>query len=290
MSVKNQITLSNIKEISAIYFALLQSGYDYFATERSSEHTDNIRRFVGCGTVPSFFSGIRQNTCKVYPYWPRAAMLETASFYLSLDHFRFQEYDAFREFILSAGNIADYERDQSFWDWVEDFPIALSEVLSDVTFQCYLEWENKWIIEQNNKYEKELNIIKKCLDICVERYSSSVQDIQIVINPIKCVYSADYHLKGKCFIFSSGAFNAESVIHEFLHHVIHNAVSKNGKEVLTNKKTYPGIDDSYYLSGDSVGQLNAFEEYVVRKMTKDVLALNFPEDIDNYIEILIREL
>lgn len=284
----NQVLISNIPEISAIYFALLQCGYDYYAIERSQEHNDTVCSFTGSGAVPPFFRGIKQDTCEVYPYWPRAAILETATFYLSPDYLQFREYDAFHERIMSAGNIADDERDQALWTWIADFPAALSKVLESSAFQCYLEWENKWIAEQNVKYEKELHLIQSCLDMCVSKYGSPVRDIQIVIDPIKCVYSADYHLAGNCFIFCSGDFRLDSVIHEFLHHVVHPAVMAYENVVLENRREYPGIDASYYLSGDHSGQLNAFEEYAVRELTKDILAMDFPERLTDHLRKLLK--
>lgn len=287
MQNANQNLISNIPEISAIYFALLQCGYDYYSIERRREHNDIVCSFAGSGAAPSFFYGIKQNTCEVYPYWPRAAILETASFYLSPDHLQFREYDAFRERIMSTGNIADDERNQALWTWIADFPAALSKVLESDAFQNYLEWENKWITEQNVKHEKELHLVQRCLDMCVSKYGSPVRDIQIVINPIKCVYSADYHLTGNCFIFCSGDFRLDSVIHEFLHHVVHPAVMAHKDTVLESRREYPGIDASYYLSGDNAGQLNAFEEYAVRELTKDILAMNFPESLADYLRKLL---
>lgn len=224
MDRTNQNLISNIPEISAIYFALLQCGYDYYSIERGGEHNDTVRSFAGSGAVPSFFYGTKQNTCEVYPYWPRAAILETASFYLSPDHLQFREYDAFHERIMASGNILDCERDQKLWTWITEFPAALSQVLESDAYRCYMEWENRWIAEQNVKHEKELRLIQRCLDMCVSKYGSPVRDIQIVVNPIKCVYSADYHLTGDRFVFSSGDFRLDSVIHEFLHHVVHPVV------------------------------------------------------------------
>lgn len=189
---------------------------------------------------------------------------------------------------MFAGNIADYERDQKLWDWIADFPAALSEVLVSDMFHRYLEWEQKWLAEQNAQHETDLRLIKNCLNVCVSKYGSPVQDIQIVISPIKCVYSADYHLNGNCFIFSSGAFRAESVIHEFLHHVVHPAVAEIADIVLVNKRAYPDIDSSYYLSGDDAGQLNAFEEYGVRELTKDVLLEQHPEKLEDYLGRLLE--
>lgn len=184
---------------------------------------------------------------------------------------------------MGAANIADNERNQRLWNWIEDFPVALSEVLACDAFRNYLKWEQKWLVMQNARYEAELQVIKDCLNVCVSKYGSPVHDIQIVINPIKCVYSADYHLDKDCFIFCSGAFRAESVIHEFLHHVVHPVVVEIADMVLATKRAYPGIDESYYLSGSKAGQLNAFEEYAVRALTKDVMNGIYPDELISYL-------
>lgn len=288
MDRTNQNLISNIPEISAIYFALLQCGYDYYSIERGGEHNDAVQSFAGSGAVPSFFYGIKRNTCEVYPYWPRAAILEAATFYLSSNHMKFREYDAFHERIMASGNILDCERDQKLWTWITEFPTALSQVLESDAYRHYMEWENRWIAEQNVKHEKELRLIQRCLDICVSKYGSPVRDIQIVVNPIKCVYSADYHLTGDRFVFSSGDFRLDSVIHEFLHHVVHPVVVAHKDMVFESRRVYPDLDVSYYLSGDAAGQLNAFEEYAVRKLTKDILAMDFPKSLADHLQKLLE--
>lgn len=286
MSKAKKITISSIPEISAIYYALLQSGYDYYSMGRSRDHSAKIQEYIGITKVPSFFSGVKQDLCEVYPYWPRAAILETASFYLSSDHAKFRDFDAFYGRIMGAANIADKERDQRLWDWIEDFPAALSEVLTRDVFRNYLKWEQKWLVSQNARHEEELRVIKDCLNVCVSKYGSPVHDIQIVINPIKCVFSADYHLDKDCFIFCSGAFSAESVIHEFMHHVVHPVVVEIADMVLATKRAYLDIDESYYLSGSKAGQLNAFEEYAVRVLTKNVMNGDYPDELNSYLREL----
>ena len=279
MTRNAQIAISNIPAISAIYYALLQCGYDYYSFERSPEHNKAVQSYIGSQAAAAFFSHVKQDTCEVYPYWPRAAILETASFYLRPDMSQFSEYDAFHEFIMSAGNIADNEREQALWDWIKAFPQSLSAVLGSDGFRSYMEWEKQWIAQQNIEHEKELRLIRACLDVCVSKYGSPVQNIQIVINPIKCAYSADYHLNGGCFIFSAGMFRVESVIHEFLHHLIHPLVMEQKDMLFAENIVYPGLDDSYYLSGDKAGQLNAFEEYAVRELTNEIITMNFPDDL-----------
>ena len=283
---KKTVSITNVPEISAIYFALLQFGYDFFSVARETRHVRAIQNFATSTNLSHFFLDVRQNTCEVYPYWPRAAILETATFFLQPDHQSFSDYDVFRDQIMSASNISDIERGESLWKWISDFPAALDEVLSNNKFQHYLEWENEWIAKQNAKHKNEINLIQELLDICVSKYHSPVKEIQIVINPIKCVYSADYHLIGNRFTFCSGTFQIDSVIHEFLHHVVHPYIVAHEQIIVDSKATYPDIDVSYFLSGGNAGQLNAFEEYMVRKLTKDVLIMNFPKDIDSYLENL----
>ena len=285
MQNKAPTTISNIPEISAIYFALLNSGYDYYAIERSQDHISCIREYIGAEKIAApFFAGVKQNTCKVYPYWPRAAILETASFYLSPDGSHFRDCDALRNQIMNATNIADRERDQRLWDWIAGFPTALSEILDCEAFRNYLKWEEKWLATQNLKHETALRVIKNCLDMCISKYGSPVQHIQIVINPIKCVYSADFHMDKNRFIFCSGMFKLESVIHELLHHVVHPVVMDIADIVSTTKRIYPNMDESYYLSSDIGGRLNAFEEYAVRMLTMDVMNSKFPKELISYLK------
>lgn len=287
MSKNGQTKISGIPAISAIYYALLQCGYDFFSMERGNEHIDVIQKFALSQCAPSFFSETRQMACEVYPYWPRAAILETATFYLLPDYAGYENFDDLRNQVMSAGNIADQERGNELWNWLADFPNALKAVLDSTGFEDYLKWEQQWIAQQNLAHEKELSLIHNCLDRCVKQYHSPVQDIQIVINPIKCIYSADYHMKDNCFVFSSGIFRAESVIHEFLHHVLHTYILLLKERITQKPCKYPGLDSSYYLSGDDAGKCNAFEEYAVREWTKSVMDGRYPSNLMAYLEELL---
>jgi hypothetical protein len=233
--MEKRISIHNIPEISAIYFAMLQCGYDYYAFEKNADLVKTIEGFrtaqVDCDV--SFFSEVKQETCEVYPYWPRAAALETATFFVDCISMQFSDFDTYQNGIMSARNISDVERNQNFWEWVKDFPPKLAYVLSSNDFRAYLNWENKWIEHQSSIWENDLNHIQQILDICVKNYASPIQKVSVVLNPIKCAYSADYHMDGKQFYYCSGAFKMESVIHEFLHHVVHRFV-KEAKDAVCN--------------------------------------------------------
>lgn len=282
--------ITSIQKISAIYYALLLCGYEYYPIERDETHVSALRGFSNAQGDFSFFLRTKQDTCEAYPYWPRAAMLEMASFFTDERYTCFQNYDVLRDKIFSANNIADRERDDSFWEWLKDFPSALESVFRSTGFQAYLAWENEWVEEQNQTHASELIAIQKALDRCFKRYDLPVQDVQLVVNPIKCVYSSDYHLIGERFIFCSGRLDVSSIVHEILHLAAHPVVMAYREQVLLQKICYQGIDLSYYLAGNEAGRLNAFEEYFVRLLTEDVLAAAPPDDLNEYMAKVLLDL
>lgn len=284
----DDMLLMELPNISAIYYGLYQSGYDYYSIERSSEHIDSLRRYFNPGGFSEFFSCTKQRTCEIYPYWPRAAILETASFYLRDDNSAFNDYELFREYIMSLCNISASERDDSLWSWIANFPGALRAVIENDNFSEYMIFEKEWLAEQNYTHRDELSLIKKCLEICRSQYNSPVQDIKICINPIKCVYSSDYHLVGSSFIFTSGAFRVDSIIHEFLHHVVHPLVEREKTLILKNKPIDMYLDESYYLSGSDSGILNAFEESVVRLLTEKIMNHEYPENLLTFVKNFVE--
>ncbi len=280
-----ELSITNIPAISAIYFALLQCKYDFYPIERDALLIDKLRTFIiADGGEYDFFGDVKQNTCEVYPYWPRAAMLETATFYIDSLREQFIDFHAYKNRIMSAKNISDIERNQMFWDWIIKFPKALKLVLQSDSFSRYMKWENDWIVEQNQKYRKELKKIENMLALCKRKMNSPIQHIQIVLNPIKCVYSADYHLIDHHFIFCSGILSEASVIHEFLHHIVHPIVVNRKDEILCCNFTNLNIDTSYYLNHDELGILNAFEEYMVRVLTDAIVSGDVPENLDVFFD------
>ena len=151
-SIRN-ISITNIPAISAIYFALLQSGYDYYSLGRTKEQLETVESFYNPELCCDFFSQTKQNTCETYSYWPRAALLESAVFYLDGDLKQFSDFKAYKNFVMSASNLQNTERDNSFWSWISAFPVELNKVVNSEHFKRYLIWENFWI-EQQNKMRK----------------------------------------------------------------------------------------------------------------------------------------
>lgn len=289
MTKTMNVSITNIPSISAIYYALLQSGYDYYSIGRTQEQIEAVKSFYKPELSSCFFSQAKQNTCGAYSYWPRAALLETAVFYMDADLAQFSDFESYKAFVMTASNLQNIERDENFWSWIADFPKELNKVINSESFNRYLIWENTWIEEQNKANAVNLKTFQEIIKTCISHYNAKISNIKIALSPIKCAYSSDYHFVDGQFIFSSGQFSIESVIHEFLHQIVHPHVCKNQNIILVNKKVFDCIDSSYYLSNSENGRLNAFEEYLVKSLTRDFIDKTPPNDLDKYIVSLLNE-
>lgn len=286
MSDHRTTTCQTLPRISAIYYGLLQTGYEYYPYERDAAHLSQVERFIGTGPKVSFFAAVRQNTCSVYPYWPRAAILEEATLYMEEKGQRFVGFDAFRNRVLSASNIAPEEKGDDVWDWIAGFPEALQTILESDGFQRYLKWERTWAEAQSRAGEQGLSLLNGFFQLCSERYGSRLPEITIALAPIKCVYASDHYRQGDRLLFTSGALRLDSIVHECLHLVVHPLVERG--DLGGKHQAYPEIDESYYLDRSEAGYRNAFEEYAVRSLTKAVLRGDAPLDLAWYLAGLTR--
>lgn len=266
--------------IAAIYYALWQTDYPYAALARDEAHMAALAAQKADAPYP-FFAQVRQNTCEAYAFWPRAALLETATCHLDAQRSCFVDFEGLRRKIMSMPNVTDEERNGAFWQWLGDFPAALAEVLHSVGFRRYMAWREEWVQQQNRRFASELTQLERLIAVCREQYHSPMTQVQLLIDPIKCVYSADYYTEGEIFVFSSGRFLCESVIHEFLHHAVHPVLEGLARKV--KPRTYPELDESYYAAGS----LYAFEEHAVRQLTKLALVDALPADLPAYLSGLL---
>lgn len=289
MTKTMNVSITNIPAISAIYYALLQSGYDYYSFGRTQEQIETIKSFYNSKLFYNFFSRTKQSTCKTYSYWPRAALLETAVFYMDADLAQFSDFESYKAFVMTASNLQDIERDENFWSWIADFPKELNKVINSESFNRYLIWENTWIEEQNKANTENLKTFQDIIKTCISHYNAKISNIKIALSPIKCAYSSDYHFVDGQFIFSSGEFKLESVTHEILHHIVHPMVQEHKDKIVIWDNHYDGIDSSYYHSDNDSGKMNAFEEFLVRSLTKEFLENTQTTDLKEYICKLLDE-
>lgn len=274
-------SINQMPSISAIYFAILQCGYEYYPLERDEAHVSAIKRHEGAARVPPFFEQVRQSTCEVYPFWPRAAILETAAFFLNDACDQFADYDALVSTVMSASNISPAEKGERLWEWLRAFPAALRDVMAGEGFHRYLEWEEAWTADQIRRCGAALNALRQMLRFCQRHYRPACQQLRLVLNPVKCVYASDHIVLGDTLCFTSGALRTESVIHEYLHTIIRPLLEAG--IIAIPRAEYPDLDASYYLARDEAGYRNAFEEHAVRALTDKAMQQAYPPDLAAYL-------
>lgn len=149
----------------------------------------------------------------------------------------------------------------------------------------------KRIREQNKTYGDTLARYEDAISFFIGHYALPLRKVRMVLCPIKCAYSADYHVDADTFYAIAGAFNAETIMHEFLHPVVHPFVLRRSDAILAPRSLKRlGIDDSYYLGQDDHGKLNAFEEYMVRMVSAELAQGHYEIDLDDSLSSLLKTL
>jgi hypothetical protein len=270
------IEVMNSTAINAIYFGLIASGYSYADIQKPDEILKLIKPIRNNHlpkTINDFFSEARQYTCTAYPYWPRAALMETATFFVK-DIYNPDTFDYFKYYneVMKYTNLIESERDGHFWSWIKEFPYMLKGILLDKRFQKIDEYIKKWISEESKSYENKIAKIEQSLIKLVVSEGKEVQPIKVIISPLKCVYSADYKVSYEKLFVVIGDFLPHSIVHECIHPIVHPHIIDLRSDILQciGSKIY-NIDKSYYLNKDEDGLINAFEENIVRRVTELVV-------------------
>lgn len=283
------IKLTALEEINAIYFSLLTAGYDFAEADKSEEELRLIRRAkskVLPHEVCEFFSHSRQSGCEVYPYWPRAALMEAALFFMCRNRgsgsFGFAGYSAY---VKSLGNIDDYQRNELFFVWIKDFPRHLYQVLADEGFMETNAEISRWLARNKDQLMHRLNAPMKALRALYDKEKAELRPVEIILSPLKCAYSADYMRLEDALVVILGEMRPDSVVHECLHPIVRRHVHDNKSRIISCwQPDVSIIDRSYLLGGGSEGLLNAFEETVVCKITQRICSEAFDISICDMIE------
>jgi hypothetical protein len=270
------IEVMNSTAINAIYFGLIASGYNYADIQKPDEILKLIKPIKDNQlrkTINNYFSEAYQYTCKAYPYWPRAALMETASFFINdLHNTDTFDYLRYHNEVMNFTNLLESEKDEHFWEWIKEFPSMLKDISLDKEFREIDECIKKWILAKSKTLEEKIAIIEQSLIKLAVSEGKEVEPIKVIISPLKCVYSADYQVSdGKLFVVL-GDFLPNSVVHECIHTIVHPYIIDLRSDILKcfGSETF-NIDKSYYLNEDEDGFINAFEENIVRRVTKFVV-------------------
>jgi hypothetical protein len=251
------IKITSDEDINAIYTGLVLSGYEYSHIEKSPEIIkviDHIKEQSFSSDVKRYFEHARQQTCEVYPFWPRASLLESAVFFMGSEGFMFDKYC---EYVNSCPNLTQEERNKDFFDWIITFPKYMGEIKENRIFQEINSQIQRIVNELSTVSaagkERIIDILKALAADC------DIIDftLDVLVCPLKCVYSADYFIEDSKMSIILGDFLPHSIVHEYMHIIVRPKIDKYRAEILSlfGKKRF-NIDNSYYLENDERGFIN----------------------------------
>jgi hypothetical protein len=253
-------------DINAIYFGVSLSNYgEYSCIDKSKDIIEMTSKIQACDeldNVRRYFMNARQNTCEEYPFWPRLALLESATFFIKENSFEVEKY---YDFVRCRPNLTDQERNESFFSWVNDFPKHLDEIRSNGLFQEINAQIGNIVNRLSENVVSKIDVLKDMLNTLSMDIVIDISTLSVIICPLKCVYSADYFTSGTKMSVILGEFLPHSIVHEYLHLIVHPLVL-NHKDAIISQfglRLYD-VSKSYYLGNDENGFINAFEEHIVR--------------------------
>ena len=279
--------------ISAVYFGLMKGGYEYYAAGKGSETVKLWERWrdLPISYDPGFFKAARQLSITAYPYWPRAAMLEEATFFLNEGKNDFQDLNAYKASINVIPSLQDRDRNQDFWSWVHHFPTALEGVMESQGFRQYIQWEQGWIKHQAKVHAHDVRVLDNIISYIIRRCDPGVKKVSVVLCPLKCTFAADYKRLGDTFYAFVSEFRKEAVLHEFLHMVIHPLIQKNADAIVALRNLQRlNLDNAYYLDQSEQGRLNALEEHAVRELSDLITDGKYKTDLQALLMEIIKSL
>ena len=284
---KLNISISSDSCINAIYFGLMLSGYEYSdmgKPDAALELSSQIRSHPGLDNAKRYFKHARQRTCEPYPFWPRAALLESATHFIDARRFKFDKYC---DYVNGLPNLTEEERSGDFFSWVKDFPKYINEVKAYSFFQEV----DKQIVCMVDKISKDIASeavrIANILDAMSADIAPNISTLHVILCPLKCIYSADYFARDDTMSVIHGGFLPHSIVHEYMHLIVHPKIMKYRKAILSLAGSRQlDIDQSYFLGHDENGLVNAFEEHIVRKVS----GLIFNDCEINIEQLIQREL
>jgi hypothetical protein len=263
--------VSNL-EINAIYFGLILSGYEYSSIEKSSNVLsiiNDIITYPGLDDIKQYFARTRQKTCEAYPFWPRAALLETATFFIDNEGLSF---DAYADYVNSRPNLSVMERDEDFFLWVQEFPKYLKVIKTNRFFREINKRLSDIVTEIAGVASMDVLELVSALDLLANGTTIDVSSLSVAICPLKCIYSADYYVSGAEMSVILGDFLPHSIIHEYMHLIVHPNIFKYKESILSIPKSKQlTAVGTYDISEATNSFIYDFEECIVRTATNLVL-------------------
>jgi len=260
------------KRVFGMYVGLTASGYDLARLPEGDpvrEVIEAIRAARWPAGAVRYFGQARRLGRGVNPYWPRAAMLLEACFFLGPDgRFTYRdELELLRT--IAAFPVDPDEKDRPTVDWVRSFPRAYSEIADEGQFpslwSSYLEAVEPALHEFDDAATKALQAFVEATGVTLE----SLPELVLIPNPLQAPEVADFVRRDGTVHIVMARPRMSSVVHELLHEVFGPALRSARAEVVQYRHllrpVLPAMLRMQYAWGDDdESWFRVFEESLMR--------------------------
>ncbi len=276
--------------IAAIYFGLMQSGYEYYSAGKIQE---DVRMWEAWAKLPvsydvSFLKETRQVTAGIYPFASRAAALEMAAFFVDAQNGVFSD----EETCLRKIHVSDILKEREtadFQGWVKGFPKVLRDVMHCEGFGRYIQWEEHWRRQQTRLNRGKLQKYDDVVSYFIKKYDLSVQNISVVYCPLKCAYASDYLVENGTLYAISGVLRLEAVLREFLRLLVHPFILKHSDAITSLRNLHRlRVENANYGDKTDQAKLNTFEAYTIQELMVLIEENRYKVELEKFLPSLIK--
>ena len=258
--------------VFGLYVGLTASGYN-LARIPAGDPIEPVLRAINLADWPDavrgYFAKSRARSGRVNPYWPRAAMLLEACFYLEPGR-GFRPPDELR--LLRA--IAEFPvgsagKDSATVAWVREFPGAFAALsgtdLFPILWTSYLD-----------ALQPRLRSFEKAALLCMESLTGmtgvsteALPELVIIPNPLQAPELADFVRRADALHVIVAEPRMSSMVHELLHDVFGPVLRSNKPEIVGHRRLLrPGLGAmmrmQYAWGDDDESWMRVFEESMMR--------------------------
>lgn len=301
-SIKNPL-IKISKEVFTVYVGLVASGYEF---SLDKELADKIRNVKWDDSAVEYFKKARTPYCAVNPYWPRGAMLVSASLDIKESTgYEYSDFNKMKENIDRYNNFDSKENDKETELWLLQLPNYYGLVRENKEFDNLYAQYVKKVESATPRFVKVINEAKKRVISKFKITEVELPEIGLIPNILGMPFNADFEKIDNIIYVISAQPDTSCIIHEYLHNILGHGIKNNMKRIskyvyLLNPVFERMFIYKYAWAKDTSSWLRIFEENLVRATTIWVNELNAKEamfkaiNLENegfaYVPVLLEQL
>lgn len=258
--------------VFGVYVGLLASGYD-LARVPAKDPLQQVLKAVRAAQWPlsavEYFAKARQSRGGVNPYWPRAAMLVEACFYLGTrrEYRHTDELELLRA--IAAFPVSDEEKGAGTVEWVWEFPRNYSSLTETEMFPALWASYLGALEPRLRRFENAASSALESFAAITGTSDEDLPDLVVIPNPLQAPQVADFVRREGTIHVIVAEPRMASLIHEILHDVFGPVLRANKPEIVGHRHLLRPVLTSmrrmqYAWGNDDESWFRVFEDSFMR--------------------------